>query len=173
MINFTLMEEHEIRHHKNNLKFWSNLKHYFTYFCDKYKFLINYIPSVWYTSSQARLFFFNWFKKKKKRQIIIRIFVISVSDWICLMRFYRWNDRVTYTYVWYFISCKRNEKSEKAKILFAIAVIAGSEGVPDALQKCHSLSRDLQNNQTIIFTHLSDFKLQINNFTTQVKFTVF
>ncbi|KAK9299512.1 hypothetical protein QLX08_007525 [Tetragonisca angustula] len=48
------------------------------------------------------------------------------------------------------------------------SVIAGSEGVPDALQKCHSLSRDLQNNQTIIFTHLSDFKLQINNFTTQL-----
>ncbi|XP_076166126.1 uncharacterized protein LOC143146036 isoform X2 [Ptiloglossa arizonensis] len=48
------------------------------------------------------------------------------------------------------------------------SVIAGSEGVPDALQKCHSLSRDLQNNQTIIFSHLSDFKLQINNFTTQL-----
>ncbi|XP_031848995.1 uncharacterized protein LOC116434589 isoform X2 [Nomia melanderi] len=48
------------------------------------------------------------------------------------------------------------------------SVRAGSEGVPDALQKCHSLSRDLQNNQTIIFTHLSDFKLQINNFTTQL-----
>ncbi|XP_071871842.1 uncharacterized protein isoform X2 [Bombus fervidus] len=48
------------------------------------------------------------------------------------------------------------------------SVIAGSEGVPDALQKCHSLSRDLQNNQSIIFTHLSDLKLQINNFTTQL-----
>ncbi|XP_076231794.1 uncharacterized protein LOC143177622 isoform X2 [Calliopsis andreniformis] len=48
------------------------------------------------------------------------------------------------------------------------SVIAGSEGVPDALQKCHSLSRDLQNNQTIIFSHLSDLKLQINNFTTQL-----
>ncbi|XP_076681180.1 uncharacterized protein LOC143375691 isoform X2 [Andrena cerasifolii] len=48
------------------------------------------------------------------------------------------------------------------------SVIAGNEGVPDALQKCHSLSRDLQNNQTIIFTHLSDLKLQINNFTTQL-----
>ncbi|XP_076762124.1 uncharacterized protein LOC143430043 isoform X2 [Xylocopa sonorina] len=48
------------------------------------------------------------------------------------------------------------------------SVIAGSEGVPDALQKCHSLSRDLQNNQTIIFTHLSDLKLQINNFTSQL-----
>ncbi|XP_025265664.1 uncharacterized protein LOC105254644 isoform X5 [Camponotus floridanus] len=45
------------------------------------------------------------------------------------------------------------------------SVIAGSEGVPDALQKCHSLSRDLQNNQTIIFSRLSDLKQQINNFT--------
>ncbi|XP_012285791.1 uncharacterized protein LOC105702650 isoform X2 [Orussus abietinus] len=48
------------------------------------------------------------------------------------------------------------------------SVIAGSEGVPDALQKCHSLSRDLQNNQTIIFSHLSDLKLQMNNFTAQL-----
>ncbi|XP_012538949.1 uncharacterized protein LOC105838163 isoform X3 [Monomorium pharaonis] len=48
------------------------------------------------------------------------------------------------------------------------SVIAGSEGVPDALQKCHSLSRDLQNNQTIIFTRLSDLKQQINNFTVQL-----
>lgn len=49
-----------------------------------------------------------------------------------------------------------------------VSVIAGNEGVPDALQKCHSLSRDLQNNQTTIFTQLSDLKLQINNFTQQV-----
>ncbi|XP_076643841.1 uncharacterized protein LOC143354035 isoform X2 [Halictus rubicundus] len=48
------------------------------------------------------------------------------------------------------------------------SVIDGSESVPDALQKCHSLSRDLQNNQTIMFNHLSDLKLQINNFTTQL-----
>lgn len=47
-------------------------------------------------------------------------------------------------------------------------MIAGSESVPDALQKCHSLSRDLQNNQTIIFTKLFDLKQQINNFTIQV-----
>ncbi|XP_050448876.1 uncharacterized protein LOC126850196 isoform X4 [Cataglyphis hispanica] len=48
------------------------------------------------------------------------------------------------------------------------SVIAGSEGVPDALQKCHSLSRDLQNNQTIIFSRLSDLKQQINNYTVQL-----
>jgi len=53
--------------------------------------------------------------------------------------------------------------------LLCITVIAGNEGVPDALQKCHSLSRDLQNNQTIIFSRLSDLKQQINNFTVQVK----
>lgn len=48
------------------------------------------------------------------------------------------------------------------------SVIAGSEGVPDALQKCHSLSRDLQNNQSIIFSRLSDLKQQINNSTIQL-----
>ncbi|XP_066586632.1 rho-associated protein kinase 1-like isoform X2 [Prorops nasuta] len=48
------------------------------------------------------------------------------------------------------------------------SVIAGSEGVPDALQKCHSLSKDLKSNQTVIFTQLSNFKLQITNFTAQL-----
>ncbi|XP_035740762.1 uncharacterized protein LOC118449811 isoform X3 [Vespa mandarinia] len=47
-------------------------------------------------------------------------------------------------------------------------VIAGNEGVPDALQKCHSMSRDLQNNQTVIFSHLSDLRFQISNVTIQL-----
>ncbi|XP_014598868.1 PREDICTED: uncharacterized protein LOC106784149 isoform X4 [Polistes canadensis] len=47
-------------------------------------------------------------------------------------------------------------------------VIAGNEGVPDTLQKCHSMSRDLQNNQTVIFTHLTDLRLQISNVTIQL-----
>ncbi|XP_015171922.1 PREDICTED: uncharacterized protein LOC107064103 isoform X3 [Polistes dominula] len=47
-------------------------------------------------------------------------------------------------------------------------VIAGNEGVPDTLQKCHSMSRNLQKNQTIIFTHLSDLRLQISNVTIQL-----
>nr|KAF7400216.1 hypothetical protein H0235_015953 [Vespula pensylvanica] len=46
-------------------------------------------------------------------------------------------------------------------------LIAGNEGVPDALQKCHSMSRDLQNNQTVIFSHLSDLRFQISNVTIQ------
>ncbi|XP_034947161.1 uncharacterized protein [Chelonus insularis] len=48
------------------------------------------------------------------------------------------------------------------------SAIAGSEGVPDALQKCHSLSKDLQNNQTVLFTQLSGVKAQISNFTVQL-----
>lgn len=59
--------------------------------------------------------------------------------------------------------------SNNISLSCTISVIAGSEGVPDALQKCHSLSRDLQNNQTIIFSRLSDLKQQINNYTVQVK----
>ncbi|XP_057328922.1 TNF receptor-associated factor family protein DDB_G0272098 isoform X2 [Microplitis mediator] len=48
------------------------------------------------------------------------------------------------------------------------SAIAGSEGVPDALQKCHSLSKDLQNNQTLLFSQLSDVRVQITNFTIQL-----
>ncbi|XP_017892251.1 uncharacterized protein LOC108632297 [Ceratina calcarata] len=71
----------------------------------------------------------------------------------------------TASLIWLFIDVRQQLTALRTEL---DQVIAGSEGVPDALQKCHSLSRDLQNNQTIIFTHLSDLKLQINNFTTQL-----
>ncbi|XP_012538947.1 uncharacterized protein LOC105838163 isoform X2 [Monomorium pharaonis] len=68
----------------------------------------------------------------------------------------------TASLVWLFTDVRQQLAALRTEI---DQVIAGSEGVPDALQKCHSLSRDLQNNQTIIFTRLSDLKQQINNFT--------
>lgn len=71
----------------------------------------------------------------------------------------------TASLIWLFIDVRQQLTALRTEL---DQVIAGSEGVPDALQKFHSLSRDLQNNQTIIFTHLSDLKLQINNFTTQL-----
>nr|XP_003703590.1 PREDICTED: uncharacterized protein LOC100876911 isoform X1 [Megachile rotundata]XP_012141027.1 PREDICTED: uncharacterized protein LOC100876911 isoform X1 [Megachile rotundata]XP_012141028.1 PREDICTED: uncharacterized protein LOC100876911 isoform X1 [Megachile rotundata]XP_012141029.1 PREDICTED: uncharacterized protein LOC100876911 isoform X1 [Megachile rotundata]XP_012141030.1 PREDICTED: uncharacterized protein LOC100876911 isoform X1 [Megachile rotundata]XP_012141031.1 PREDICTED: uncharact len=71
----------------------------------------------------------------------------------------------TASLIWLFIDVRQQLTALRTEL---DQVIAGSEGVPDALQKCHSLSRDLQNNQTIIFNHLSDLKLQINNFTTQL-----
>ncbi|XP_071871834.1 uncharacterized protein isoform X1 [Bombus fervidus] len=71
----------------------------------------------------------------------------------------------TASLIWLFIDVRQQLTALRTEL---DQVIAGSEGVPDALQKCHSLSRDLQNNQSIIFTHLSDLKLQINNFTTQL-----
>ncbi|XP_034181003.1 EF-hand calcium-binding domain-containing protein 14 isoform X1 [Osmia lignaria lignaria] len=71
----------------------------------------------------------------------------------------------TASLIWLFIDVRQQLTALRTEL---DQVIAGSEGVPDALQKCHSLSRDLQNNQTIIFNHLSDLKVQINNFTTQL-----
>ncbi|XP_043796803.1 uncharacterized protein LOC122717118 [Apis laboriosa] len=71
----------------------------------------------------------------------------------------------TASLIWLFIDVRQQLTALRTEL---DQVIAGSEGVPDALQKCHSLSRDLQNNQTTIFMHLSDLKLQINNFTTQL-----
>lgn len=47
-------------------------------------------------------------------------------------------------------------------------MIAGSEGLPDAIQKCDSTSKQLQKNQSNIVTQLSNFKAQLDNFTEQV-----
>ncbi|XP_050425053.1 myosin-4-like isoform X1 [Adelges cooleyi] len=48
-------------------------------------------------------------------------------------------------------------------------VAAGNQGVPDDLQKCHAMSKQLQINQTDIYQQLSGFNLQITNLTLQVK----
>ncbi|XP_014488655.1 PREDICTED: uncharacterized protein LOC106751909 isoform X1 [Dinoponera quadriceps] len=71
----------------------------------------------------------------------------------------------TASLIWLFIDVRQQLTTLRTEL---DQVIAGSESVPDALQKYHSLSRDLQNNQTIIFTRLSDLKQQINNFTIQL-----
>jgi len=49
-----------------------------------------------------------------------------------------------------------------------IAVAAGSQGFPEELQKCHSLSRELQQNQTLLARNLSAVSVQLENFSTQV-----
>ncbi|XP_029157083.1 uncharacterized protein LOC114929658 isoform X3 [Nylanderia fulva] len=71
----------------------------------------------------------------------------------------------TASLIWLFIDVRQQLTALRTEL---DQVIAGSEGVPDALQKCHSLSRDLQNNQSIIFARLSDLKQQINNSTIQL-----
>lgn len=71
----------------------------------------------------------------------------------------------TASLIWLFIDVRQQLTALRTEL---DQVIDGSESVPDALQKCHSLSRDLQKNQTIMFNQLSDLKLQINNFTTQL-----
>ncbi|XP_033209181.1 kinesin heavy chain isoform X4 [Belonocnema kinseyi] len=48
------------------------------------------------------------------------------------------------------------------------SMIAGSEGLPDAIQKCDSTSKLLQKNQSNIVTQLSNFKAQLDNFTEQM-----
>lgn len=47
-------------------------------------------------------------------------------------------------------------------------VVAGSQDVPEALQKCHSLSRELQQNQTALFNHLEALTSQLRNFSNQL-----
>lgn len=48
------------------------------------------------------------------------------------------------------------------------SVVAGNQGVPDALQKCHTLSKDLQKNQTYIMNRLSGFTLLLTNFSLEM-----
>ncbi|KAL2737642.1 uncharacterized protein V1478_001728 [Vespula squamosa] len=71
----------------------------------------------------------------------------------------------TASLIWLFIDVRQQLSALRTEL---DQVIAGNEGVPDALQKCHSMSRDLQNNQTVIFSHLSDLKFQISNVTIQL-----
>nr|CAD7444757.1 unnamed protein product [Timema bartmani] len=47
------------------------------------------------------------------------------------------------------------------------SVVAGSQGVPDALQKCHSLSRELQQNQTELFSKIASLTQQLGNYDSQ------
>ena len=53
-------------------------------------------------------------------------------------------------------------------ILIFFPVVAGSEALPDAIQKCDSTSKELQKNQSNIFTQLTNLKAQLDNFTVQV-----
>uniref|UniRef100_A0A1B6EET1 Uncharacterized protein n=1 Tax=Clastoptera arizonana TaxID=38151 RepID=A0A1B6EET1_9HEMI len=48
------------------------------------------------------------------------------------------------------------------------SVVAGNQGVPDALQKCHSLSKELQQNQTALFLQLSELATKFSNFSSEV-----
>lgn len=50
------------------------------------------------------------------------------------------------------------------------SVAAGNRGVPDDLQKCHAMSKQLQQNQTDINQRLTVYDGQITNLTLQVSF---
>uniref|UniRef100_A0A1B6DNU3 EF-hand domain-containing protein n=1 Tax=Clastoptera arizonana TaxID=38151 RepID=A0A1B6DNU3_9HEMI len=71
----------------------------------------------------------------------------------------------TTTVMWLFIDVReqaaflRNELDQ---------VVAGNQGVPDALQKCHSLSKELQQNQTALFLQLSELATKFSNFSSEV-----
>lgn len=54
-------------------------------------------------------------------------------------------------------------------ILYFI-VAAGNRGVPDDLQKCHAMSKQLQQNQTDIYQRLMVYDGQVANLTSQVHF---
>lgn len=49
-----------------------------------------------------------------------------------------------------------------------ISVVAGSQAVPDDLQKIHSLSRELQQNQTQLTLRVNTIAAQISNLSQQV-----
>ena len=61
-----------------------------------------------------------------------------------------------------------NKKRKLLLNMWCIVVVAGSQAVPEALQKCHSLSRDLQKNQTLLFGNFAMLSHQLQNFSSQV-----
>ncbi|XP_069674358.1 EF-hand calcium-binding domain-containing protein 14-like isoform X1 [Periplaneta americana] len=71
----------------------------------------------------------------------------------------------TTTVMWLFIDIREQVTSLRNEL---DQVVAGSQGVPDALQKCHSQFRELQQNQTMLFNQLSTLTQQLKNYSTQL-----
>ncbi|KAK6617160.1 hypothetical protein RUM44_005491 [Polyplax serrata] len=71
----------------------------------------------------------------------------------------------TATVMWLFVDVREQVTSLRTELN---QVVAGNQGVPDALQKCHTLSKDLQKNQTYIMNRLSGFTLLLTNFSLEM-----
>lgn len=71
----------------------------------------------------------------------------------------------TASLIWLFVDVRQQLTTLRVEV---DQVKAGSDGVQDSLQKCHSLSKEIQINQTLLHSQLADVKLQIHNFTTQL-----
>ncbi|KAF6216292.1 hypothetical protein GE061_000632 [Apolygus lucorum] len=67
----------------------------------------------------------------------------------------------TITVMWLFIDIREQTTYLRSQL---DQVSAGSQGVPEEIQKCHSLSRQLQNNQTLIFSHIETLTQRLYNF---------
>jgi len=71
----------------------------------------------------------------------------------------------TTTVMWLFIDIREQVTSLRNEL---DQVAAGSQGVPEELQKCHSLSRELQQNQTLLARNISAVSLQLESFSAQL-----
>ncbi|XP_050520572.1 uncharacterized protein LOC126893996 isoform X2 [Daktulosphaira vitifoliae] len=67
---------------------------------------------------------------------------------------------------WY-ISALQNELDKFNHTIVTMA--AGNLGVPDDLQKCHAMSKQLQQNQTVIRQHVIEFKDKMDNLTQRIE----
>lgn len=71
----------------------------------------------------------------------------------------------TASLIWLFIDVRQQLSAVRTEL---DQVIAGNEGVPDALQKWHSISKYLLNNQSLIYSNISEIRLEISNVTLQL-----
>lgn len=71
----------------------------------------------------------------------------------------------TTTVLWLFIDIREQITALRSEL---DQVVASSQGVPDALQKCHTISKSLQQNQTLITSQIVTIKLQLENFTKEL-----
>ncbi|XP_075217464.1 EF-hand calcium-binding domain-containing protein 14-like isoform X1 [Lycorma delicatula] len=71
----------------------------------------------------------------------------------------------TTTVMWLFIDVREQATFLRSQL---DQVVAGNQGVPDALQKCHSVSRELQKNQTALSNKVTDVAQQLANYSQKV-----
>ncbi|XP_014256694.1 EF-hand calcium-binding domain-containing protein 14 [Cimex lectularius] len=71
----------------------------------------------------------------------------------------------TVTVMWLFIDIREQATYLRSQL---DQVTAGTQGVPEEIQQCHSLTRQLQNNQTQLFASLATISQKLVNFTNMI-----
>lgn len=58
-------------------------------------------------------------------------------------------------------------------IVFSVSVVAGNQGIPESLQKCHSQTKELQRNQTDLYSRFMGLNAKVINLTSEVSLQLY